>query len=102
VPPGTGKSHLILAFGVEAVKAGRSVYFGTLADIIGTLAKTEREGARRSRRDRLPPSHPGRRHALLPARQCPLKKGGHDLDLKSRIFGMGTCFWGPRGRHSFA
>ena len=26
-PPGTGKSHLSLALGVEAVKAGRSVYF---------------------------------------------------------------------------
>jgi len=26
-PPGTGKSHLSIALGVEAVKAGRSVYF---------------------------------------------------------------------------
>ncbi len=26
-PPGTGKTHLSLALGVEAVKAGRSVYF---------------------------------------------------------------------------
>src|ERR1700704_6332718 len=43
-PPGTGKSHLSLALGVEAVKAGRSVYFGSLADIIGALAKAEREG----------------------------------------------------------
>ena len=34
-PPGTGKSHLSLALGVEAVKAGRSVYFTTLADLIG-------------------------------------------------------------------
>ncbi len=44
-PPGTGKSHLSLALGVEAVKAGRSVYFGSLANIIGALAKAEREGA---------------------------------------------------------
>ena len=29
-PPGTGKSHLSLALGVEAVKAGRSVYFSRL------------------------------------------------------------------------
>ena len=29
-PPGTGKSHLAVALGVEAVKAGKSVYFGTL------------------------------------------------------------------------
>jgi len=29
-PPGTGKTHLSLALGVEAVKAGRSVYFSSL------------------------------------------------------------------------
>lgn len=43
-PPGTGKSHLAIALGVEAVKAGNSVYFATLAEIITTLAKAEREG----------------------------------------------------------
>ena len=48
-PPGTGKTHLSLALGVEAVKAGRSVYFGSLADIIATLAKAEREGTLRER-----------------------------------------------------
>ena len=48
-PPGTGKSHLSLALGVEAVKAGRSVYFATLADIVGALAKAEREGSLREK-----------------------------------------------------
>ena len=48
-PPGTGKSHLSLALGVEAVKTGRSVYFGSLADIVAALAKAEREGALRER-----------------------------------------------------
>src|SRR5271154_424262 len=48
-PPGTGKSHLSLALGVEAVKVGRSVYFGSLADIIASLAKAEREGTLRER-----------------------------------------------------
>src|SRR5437763_5570849 len=48
-PPGTGKSHLSLALGVEAVKAGRSVYFATLADIVGALAKAEREGGLREK-----------------------------------------------------
>jgi DNA replication protein DnaC len=43
-PPGTGKTHLATALGVEAVKAGKSVYFGTLADIVASLAKAEREG----------------------------------------------------------
>ena len=48
-PPGTGKSHLAIALGVEAVKAGRSVYFATLADIVTSLAKAEREGNLRER-----------------------------------------------------
>ena len=43
-PPGTGKSPLATALGVEAVKAGRSVYFCTLADLLGQLARAEREG----------------------------------------------------------
>ena len=47
-PPGTGKSHLATALAVEAVKAGRSVYFSTLADIIASLAKAEREGQLRA------------------------------------------------------
>jgi DNA replication protein DnaC len=48
-PPGTGKSHLAVALGVEAVKAGRSVYFTTLADLIGALARAEREGTLREK-----------------------------------------------------
>jgi DNA replication protein DnaC len=43
-PPGTGKSHLATAIAVEAVKAGKSVAFSTLADIIASLAKAERDG----------------------------------------------------------
>jgi DNA replication protein DnaC len=48
-PPGTGKSHLATALAVEAVKAGRSVVFSTLADLITALAKAEREGTLRER-----------------------------------------------------
>jgi DNA replication protein DnaC len=48
-PPGTGKSHLATALAVEAVKAGKSVTFATLADIVTSLAKAEREGALRER-----------------------------------------------------
>ena len=48
-PPGTGKSHLATALAVEAVKAGRSVAFSTLADIIASLAKAEKEGTLRER-----------------------------------------------------
>ena len=38
-----------LALGVEAVKAGRSVYFTTLADLVGALARAEREGSLREK-----------------------------------------------------
>lgn len=48
-PPGTGKTHLSLALGVEAVKTGRSVYFGSLADIIAALSKAERESLLREK-----------------------------------------------------
>jgi DNA replication protein DnaC len=48
-PPGTGKSHLAIALAVEAVKAGKSVYFSTLAEIVASLAKAEREGQLRER-----------------------------------------------------
>ena len=48
-PPGTGKSHLATALAVEAVKAGRSVAFSTLADLIASLARAEREGTLRER-----------------------------------------------------
>jgi DNA replication protein DnaC len=43
-PPGTGKSHLASALGVAAVKAGKSVYRSTLAELIEAMSKAEREG----------------------------------------------------------
>ena len=46
---GTGKSHLAAALGIEAVRAGRSVYFAPFADILDSLAKAEREGRLRER-----------------------------------------------------
>lgn len=48
-PPGTGKSHLATALAVEAVRAGRSVYFIPLADLVAALVKAEREGTLRER-----------------------------------------------------
>lgn len=48
-PPGTGKSHLATALAVEAVKAGKSVGFSTLADLVTSLAKAEKEGTLRER-----------------------------------------------------
>ena len=43
-PPGTGKSHLASALGVAAVKAGKSVYRTTLADLVSNLAKAQHSG----------------------------------------------------------
>jgi len=43
-PPGTGKSHLATALAVEAVRAGKLVYFIPLADLVAQLARAEREG----------------------------------------------------------
>ena len=43
-PPGTGKSHLAVALGVAAVRAAKSVYRATLAELIDALLKAEREG----------------------------------------------------------
>src|SRR3954471_14354466 len=46
---GTGKTHLASALGVEAIRAGRTVYFSSLADIIESLAKADRERRLRER-----------------------------------------------------
>ena len=42
-PQGTGKSHLATALGVAVVKASKSVYRATLAELIQALAKAQRE-----------------------------------------------------------
>jgi hypothetical protein len=113
-PPGTGKSHLATALGVETVKAGQSVYFASLADIISALANAEREGQLRERirflcrtslligQNRLPACHPWRRQSVLPTRECPLRTRRHDPHLQSRLRRMGRSFWRPRCRHGLA
>jgi DNA replication protein DnaC len=75
-PPGTGKTHLATALGIEAVKAAKSVYFGTLAEIITSLEKAEREGQLQTRIRFLT------RNALLIVDEIgylPLSKGGANL-----------------------
>ena len=42
-PPGVGKTHLAIALGILAVKAGHGVYFTTLTELIASLSKAERE-----------------------------------------------------------
>ena len=76
-PPGTGKSHLATALAVEAVKAGRSVAFSTLADLIASLAKAEREGQLRER-IRYPRAAP-RSWSSTRSATCPVMPGGGNL-----------------------
>ena len=99
---GTGKSHLAAALGVEAVRAGRSVYFSPLADIIDSLAKAEREGRLRERIRFLCRSSlliideigylavgASRRQPVFSIGQRPLREGRDDTDLKSWFRRMG-------------
>jgi len=75
-PPGTGKSHLAIALGVEAVKAGKSVFFATLAELITSMTKAEREGNLRERVRYLA------RHSLLIVDEIgylPIGSGGGNL-----------------------
>ena len=45
----TGKSHLAVSLGLEAVRAGKSVFFSTLADIVTALANAEHAGQLKER-----------------------------------------------------
>jgi DNA replication protein DnaC len=75
-PPGTGKSHLAVALGLEAIRAGKSVYFSTLADLVANLAKAERSGQLRDRLNWYA------RYALLIIDEIgylPLQSGGANL-----------------------
>src|ERR1019366_7606141 len=45
--PGTGKGHLAIALGVEAVRAGKIMYMATLAELVDSMRRAERGGAPR-------------------------------------------------------
>lgn len=44
-PPGVGKSHLAIALGIGAVKAGYTVLYRTAVDLLGEIAETKATGA---------------------------------------------------------
>jgi hypothetical protein len=109
-PPGTGKSHLAIALGVEAVKAGRSVYFVTLADLVAALAQAEREGRLRDKIrffcraallivDRLPASRPRWRQPVLPTGQRSIRAGRDDPHVQPGLRRVGRDLRRPRGGH---
>ena len=105
-----GESYLAAALGVEAVRAGHSVYFSPLADIIDLLAKVDREGRLRERIRFLC------RASLLIIDEIGYLTVGatagnlffqlvnaryarrDDSDFKSRLCGMGRGFWRSCGR----
>jgi len=113
-PPGTGKTHLAVALGVEAVKAGHSVHFSTLADLIASLTRAEREHTLRERvrylsRHRLlivdeigylPVGTSG--GSVLPAGQRLLRAQRHDPDFQPRLRRVGRDLWRRSGRHCAA
>jgi DNA replication protein DnaC len=43
-PPGVGKTHLAVAFGLKAIEAGYRVLFTTAANLIATLTRAHAEG----------------------------------------------------------
>src|SRR3954447_19803249 len=111
--PGTGKSHLAVALGVEAIKAGRSVYFSTLADLIASLAKAEREGTLRERIRFLSafallivdeigylPVVPGGGNLFF--QLGPLREGRPDPDLEPGLCRVGRGVRPSRGRDRLA
>jgi DNA replication protein DnaC len=43
-PPGVGKTHLAISLAIAAAQHGRRVYYGTLADLIGSLEEAKAAG----------------------------------------------------------
>ena len=43
-PPGVGKTHLAISLAITAAEAGRRVYYGTLAELIGSLTDARAAG----------------------------------------------------------
>ena len=115
---GTGKSHLAVALGVEAIRAGRSVYFCPLADIIDSLAKADRgrpggapagahplslpHPAADHRRDRLRHTGRCRGEPVLSIGQRALRMRRHDPDVQPRICRVGPGVRRSRHRHGLA
>ena len=92
-PPGTGKTHLAIALGIEAAHHGHRVLFATATDWVTRLTDAHQAGklprtgpaaplrADHRRRGRLPPLRAGRREPVLPARLIPLRTRLADPDI---------------------
>ena len=87
-PPGTGKTHLSIALGVQAARRGHRVAFASAQDWVGRLATAETQRqtrggtrtaapdpARHRRRGRLHPLRSRRRRSVLRLHRLPLRTG---------------------------
>ena len=100
-PPGTGKSHLATALGVDGQGGAQRLLCHPRRhhrDARQGRARRPAPGTHplplprhsaHRRRDRLSASRPRRRQSLLPARQRPLRARRHDPYLKPRLRRMG-------------
>lgn len=88
-PPGVGKTHIAVALAVAACRAGYSVYFTSLDDMVRNRTAAETAGrvtwqlpvagSPCSGRGRLPASRPRRGEPGLPGHLKAIRKGRHGL-----------------------
>lgn len=90
-PSGVGKTHLAIAIGYEAVRAGIKVRFTTAADLLLQLSTAQRQGRYKTmlqrgqtahhRRNRLSAVLPGGSQTVLPGHSQTLRDKRHDPDF---------------------
>ncbi|VTZ65929.1 IstB domain-containing protein ATP-binding protein [Sinorhizobium medicae] len=110
-PPGTGKTHLAVGLGREAIRQNYNVQFVTAATLVAMLAKAHNDGSLDKQLTILSrPKLLHRRAGLLALRgQCrppvlptgvsALREGLDPDHLKPFRGRMGKCFWRPCRRH---
>ena len=99
-PPGTGKTHLSIALGVQACRRAQRVAFATAHESIASVPSSGPAGSTKSssvsdacpvdrRRGRLHPLRSRSRGAVLRADQLPLRAFVPHPQLQQDLFGMG-------------
>src|SRR4029453_5435270 len=105
-PPGTGKTHLSIALGVQAARRGHRVAFASAQDWVSRLAGAKRAGKLEEELERLrriplvivdevgyTPLRPRRRRPVLLVDLEPLRAGQPDRQLQQELLGMGRDLW---------
>ena len=104
-PSGVGKTHLAIALGYEAVRAGIRVRFTSAADLLLQLSTAQRQGRYKNtlhrgvltptppahhRRNRLSAVQSGRSQTVLPGGGETLRKKRHDPDVEPAVRSVGS------------